>query len=296
MKQRSNSRAPSAPIQGDGPDPFRFGWRYERAPGGNGAQDYVRIPLTPDDVLHPQEGDQIPENTTQQRDRDYLFDVLELRLASRAGWLVLSDCLIDWGMPRLKNHSPDVSVFEDVRDTQREWTTFHVAEEGARPVLVIEIVSVHDDDPRIRDNDVKIKVKEYWRAGVPLYVIVDRQQENGPRRFLGFRRSKARFVPLALDANQRLLLEPVGLLLGLRDNRVVCYDATTGEAIPNLTGMAQARQQAEQARQQAEQARQQAEQARQQADAALAAAQARIAELEAQVSRQQQRSPRRRTP
>jgi hypothetical protein len=254
------------------PDPFRFGWRY--VPGSNGE----RIPLTPADLLHPRENDQIPENTLQEQDRTYLATVLRYRLNDRPNVRVLSDCLIDWGVPDLGNHSPNVCVVENVTDPQRVWSTFRVAVEGARPVLTIEIVSVDAHDPQRRNNDVEIKVREYYRAGVPLYAIVDLQRAGGPRRLLGYRRGKRRYLPLKLDAEGRLPLEPLGLLLGLRDNRAICFDAATGEAIPDLSGMARARQQAEQERVAEALARQQAE-------AALAAAEARIRELEAQATR-----------
>src|SRR5208337_398676 len=103
------------------PDQFRFGWRYVSQPGRNGGAESICVPLTPEDVLHPQEGDQIPENTSQMRDRSYLYDVLQMRLASRTGFLVLSDCLIDWGVPGLRNHSTDVCVMENVTAPEREW-------------------------------------------------------------------------------------------------------------------------------------------------------------------------------
>src|SRR5437764_924747 len=118
-------------------DPFRFGWRYARQPGSNGRTELERIPLTPEDVLHPREGDEITENTVQMRDRNYLLDVLKLRVADRSGFLVLSDVIVDWGVPGLRNHSPDLSVFEDVADPTREWGIFRVVEAGARSVLVI---------------------------------------------------------------------------------------------------------------------------------------------------------------
>jgi hypothetical protein len=258
-------RTPSRPGRRPSPDPFRFGWRYV---------DGRRVPLTPEDVLHPQEGDHIPENTLQARDRSYLYGVLELQLHEHPTALVLSDCLVDWGVKGLRNHSPDLSVFEGVGNRERVWRTFSVAAEGARCLLVVEIVSVDPFDPRLRDNDVKIKVREYFRAGVPWYAIVDQEEENGPRRLLGYRRGPRRFVPLPLDSQGRLLLEPVRLLLGLRDNRLVCFDAATGEEIGNLTDQARARQAAEAAL--SAEAR-----ARQAAEAALAAAQARIRELEA---------------
>jgi Uma2 family endonuclease len=184
---------------------------------------------------------------------------------------VLSDCLVDWGVPGLRNHSPDLSVFKGVRDPEWEGGLFRVAEHGARPVLVIEVVSPDDAAPRVRDNDVVIKVDHYYRAGVPLYAIIDQEEEGGPRRLLGYRRGRRGYVRLPPDEQGRLPLGPVGLLLGLRANQAVCYDAQTGEEILDFTGMAQARAAEAQARQAAE--------------AALAAAQARIRELEARSRR-----------
>src|SRR5439155_17429248 len=89
------TRAPVEP-----PDPFRFGWRYVKRQR-NGAVEYVQVPLTLDDVLHPREGDHIPENSQQCQDRAYLYEVLHWRLADSPEALVLSDCLVNWGIKGL---------------------------------------------------------------------------------------------------------------------------------------------------------------------------------------------------
>lgn len=261
------------------PDPFRFGWRYVQQIGADGSKQRGQVPLTPEDLLHPQEGDQIVESTQQERDRRYLASVLEWHLSGNPQALVLSDCLINWGVPGLDNHAPDICVFDGVRDPQhRNWRTFRVAEEVARPVLAIEVVSPDAHDRRVRDNDVVIKVREYYRAGVPLYVLVDQERQDGPRQVIGYRRGARKYLRMRPDRQGRLLLEPVRLLLGLRDERAVCWNADTGEAIGGLIAMAQARDATEAAR--ADEAR-----AREAAEAALAEAQARLRALEAQLRR-----------
>ncbi|HTU89128.1 MAG TPA: Uma2 family endonuclease [Gemmataceae bacterium] len=223
------------------PDPFRFGWRYVQQIGPDGAKQWVQAPLTPEDVLHPKKGDHILENTQQERDRRYLTDVLKWRLSGNPRALVMSDCLIDWGVRGLGNHSPDVSVFDGVNDPHgRNWGTFVVTAEEARPVLVIEVVSPDAHDRRARDNDVIIKVREYYRARVSLYVIVDQERVGEPRQIVGYRRGTRKYVPMPLDEQGRLLLEPVRLLVGLREERVVCWDADTDKKIPDFTQMAQA--------------------------------------------------------
>lgn len=279
------------------PDPFRFGWRYVQQIAADGSKEWVQVPLTLDDMLHPQEGDEIPDNSQQGRDCNYLYSVLKWRLADNPRAVVFTDCLVNWGARGLGNHSPDISVFDGVADPNRIWRTFAVAREGARPVFVIEIVSPDAHDRRARDNDVVIKVREYYRARVPIYALVDQEQVEGPRRIVGYRRGSRKYVPIPLDEQGRLLLESVRLLLGLRDERAVCWDADTGEEIPDFAQLAQTHQQTEaallaeaQARQQAEANRQQAEagrlaemQARQASETALADALARIRELEARA-------------
>lgn len=216
------------------PDPFRFGWRYVQQIGADGTKMSVQVPLTLEDVLHPQEGDHIPENRQQENDRRYLATVLEWRLADNPQALVLSDCLINWGVRGLRNHSPDISVFDGVVHPNPNLTTLAVAREGARPVLVIEIVSPDAHDRQARDNDVVTKVREYYRARVPLYAIVDKERVDGPRRIVGYRRGRRKYELLPLDEQGRLLLEPVRMLVGLREERVVCWNADTGKEFPNL--------------------------------------------------------------
>ncbi len=232
--ERSTSKNGKSPRT-QRPDPFRFGWRYEQQIGADGSKVSVQVPLTLDDVLHPREGDHIPENRRQNRDCRYLAAALEWRLAHNRQAVVLNDCLINWGVRGLRNHSPDISVFEGVVDADRDWGTLDVVHENARPILVIEIVSPDPHDKQARDNDVVTKVREYYRARVPLYVLVDRERVNGPRRIVGYRRGPRKYVSLPLDEQGRLLLEPVRLLMGLREECVACWDADTGEEIPNLT-------------------------------------------------------------
>jgi Uma2 family endonuclease len=272
---------PSLPAAAD-TDLYRYGWRYERRMGPDGTEESVEVPLTVEDLLHPKEGDCIPENTVHQHERDYLYDVLISRVIDRPTIRVFSDCLIDWGVPGLKNHSPDVSAFDNVRDWERKWGIFPVARERARPLLNIEIVTPDDRDPRRRNNDVVIKMEHYHRVGVPLYIIVDQEDEDGPRRLLGYRDTPHGYVPLVPDAQGRLLLEPFGVLIGLRENRIVCYDAVTKEEILGYPKLNQAMQTEAEARRLAEE-----QVARERAEAQAAREQAAREQAEAQAAREQ---------
>lgn len=230
----------AARVTGPSVDPFPYGWRYVARQGPNGEEELDQVPLTLEDVLHPQEDDVIPESSLHGKERAYLGGVIAARLAHRKKARVFCDCLVNWGVPRLRNHSPDVSAFDHIAEPHREWGTFPAGKQGARCLFVIELVS-----PKSRENDVVRKVPEYHRAGVPLYVIVDQEREDGPRRLVCYRRTTKGFVRMPLDAQGRVLLKPLGLLLGLRDGLVVCYDAATGEKLRDYTAECQARQAAE---------------------------------------------------
>ena len=133
-------------------DPFRYGWRYVRRPTPDDPDHLEPVPLTLEDVLHPDVGDFIVHSDRHETDRMYLTAVLRARLEAHGRAIVLSDVRVAWDVPDLRPHGPDVMVIPGLRE-RRDWSTFDVAEEGARPALMIEITS-----PETRENDVVWKV------------------------------------------------------------------------------------------------------------------------------------------
>jgi Uma2 family endonuclease len=254
--------APPRPVA----DPFAIGWRDVPYTLPDGTAAWKRVPLTLEDALHPQEGDTLVENSAHNRDCRYLQDVFERRLAGDRTALVLGDCKVLWedGV----HHSPDVAVILGVREAQDYYSQFDVRAEGARPRLIVEVVS-----PNTRVNDVVTKLADYHRYRVPVYVIVDREDEGAPPRLLGYERTPRRYRPIALEDDGRLWLEPLGVYLGVRDNRVVVYDGQTEQELGDYTAVSRALAD-EQARAEAE--RQRAE-----------SAEARIRQLEAELQARQ---------
>jgi Uma2 family endonuclease len=271
------------------PDPFRYGWRFIKKVLPDGTTDLVQVPLTLEDVLHPQEGDEIPDRPLQSQDAEYLGPIFRTRAQQRLpGALVLVGCLVNWGVPGIRNHSPDLSVFEGVTNPPGlEIGTFRLRACGGHCVLAMEIVS-----PDTRVNDVFHKFREYHRVGVPLYVLIDQRTDGGPRQVIGYRYMRQRYVKMRLDQQGRLLLKPLGLWLGLEHDRAVCYDADTGERFGDHEQVQQERIAAKQRTREQADSREAAEQAaRQQADARKAADQ-RVRELEAGTRRLRRRTSR----
>jgi Uma2 family endonuclease len=271
-------------------NPFRYGWRYVRNVRPDGTEEIDQVPLTLEDVLHPEAGDVIVESYPHNSDRDYLKAVFRTRLPHERTAAVFSDCQVDFNIPGVKPICPDVVVFFDIR-RQAPWSSFDVAAEGARPVLVVEITS-----PDTRSNDIGTKKTYYYRAKVPWYVIADVRFEGENERrieLLLYRRTGAGYRRVKPDESGRVWLEPVGLWLGqVRDRiggfmRLACFDPETGEEVGDYTAISQALADAQRlldeearARGEAEKALADEARARGEAEKALAEALARIQQLE----------------
>ncbi len=277
-----------------------YGWRYAPRPGRNGRTQWERIPLTLEDVLHPQEGDVLVPGDPHADDCTYLRYVAKDRNADDDSVVVLTDCDIYWDIPELKNHRPDLAVIFGVK-RRRDWPSFDVKKEKVRPKLIVEVAS-----PQTRVVDVEDKVIEYARARVPHYVIADVDEATGRRRLtLKAYRLKGRrraYEPVKVNERGWAWLEPLGLWLGVKVNpdtggdRLALFDPETGLEIADYTAIRRARDAAD-ARADAAEDRADAEtQARTDAEAradaeaqARADAETRLRQAEAELRRLRKR-------
>jgi colicin import membrane protein len=263
---------------------FEYGWRLVRRKGLNGQMECERIPLTLQDVLHPEFGDVHVLSDPHTDDCTYLRTVLKERYAGNRSVAVLSDCGIFWDQPGLEHHSPDLAVIFGVK-RRKGWQSFHVVKEKVRPVLIIEVTS-----PKTRVNDVETKVQEYARAGVTYYAIADDRRTRGRRRLklISYRLEQGKYQKVRLDDQGRAWLEQVQLWLALRVNpetgedRVALIDPASGLETGDYTAISRALKEAE---------------ARAAAEAqARAAAEARAARAEERLRRQEEELRRLRGP
>jgi Uma2 family endonuclease len=248
----STARKPAPPTLAD---PFFYGFRTVERRLPNGRRVDEDIPLTEEDVIHPQEGDHISNNDPHAIDVRYLANVFIRLVAGTLGAVVLSDCLIHWRVGRIRPMSPDAAVIFGVSQ-RRPWSMFDVAAEGVAPQLVVEVTS-----PSTRNADLNRKPARYERVGVPFYAIVDQVSVRGGVRRLsiqGYRLGRRGFVRVRLNRQRRLWLPAVGCWLGADQGRVVCYDAQ-GQSIPDYDELAQALTAAQQQAQAEAQARSAAE-------------------------------------
>jgi Uma2 family endonuclease len=258
--------APGTRDTDDAADPYRYGWRYVRRDQADGTYVMEQAPLTLEDVLHTQEGDQVTHSDAHQRRRRYLVNVLEAQLAGDPTAVVLDDVRVAWDHPDLKPHGPDIAVILGVR-ARKNWSTFDVAAEGVRPALIIEITS-----PETASIDRSNKLEEYDLAGVPLYVIVDTVmlRKEPALRLLAYTQTPNGYQVLPPDERGWIWLAPVRTWLGVEQHEIVCYDET-GQPIGDYRALAEALTAETQARAEAERRAETAEE--------------RIRELEAELQR-----------
>jgi len=226
------ARKPPAFDDSDLPsdDPFRLGFRERvvRLPGGR--TELRQIPLTAEDLLDPQVGDHVTQNSWHNAIVVSIFEMLSWRYESRPDVLVTGDLKMMWGIPGLPNPSPDVAVIPGVRDKARMRRSFKIRQEGTRPTFVLEVVS---DEPEHRSADHHRKVEIYERAGISEYLILDPPPSADEECLLsGFRLSPShRYEPIPPDAEGRILSDATGLWFAPRGRDLILLDVATGERI-----------------------------------------------------------------
>jgi Uma2 family endonuclease len=203
--------------------------------------------------------------------------MLRGHFAAQPDMAVFRDLVFEWDVAAVKSYAPDIAIVPYVRNRDENRGQFIVAEEGTRPVLVIEIVSRSS-----REEDRVNKVRNYALVGIQEYVYIDVRLRNSNLvgELSGFRLQENHYLPILPDEDDALYLETVNLRIGLAGNRVWLEDSATGEDLLNNLQVRRALRTEQEARQAAEAARQAAEEAH-------LAALARIAELEAQLQAKQ---------
>jgi Uma2 family endonuclease len=185
----------------------------------------IAVPLTPQDILHPEEEDVISVSTQHDKACRYLADTLFLSCRNDSTKLVLSDTMVYWDDPLYPNHSPDIAYIPNVRQQRDNWRSFHVVEQGTRPSLIIEVVSEN-----CRDNDIVIKPIHYHHLGIETYVTADLVE--GQWTTTGYRMARGSYQVMNKDDRGRLWLASIGMWLGIADGNLTLYDGETDEPYP----------------------------------------------------------------
>jgi Uma2 family endonuclease len=228
MAQLARKMPPLGPPET--PDPFRYGsrWRRVRLPSGEVSEQ--EIPLTAEDLLDPELGDEVTQSKPHAKAVTTLNDLLERHFDDDPDVQVLFDMKIVWGLPGLPNPSPDIMVVRGAGEDEGR-SIFDVTQEGVLPCLILEVVSY--SDAAMYKNDHEIKVDIYQRVGIPEYLIVDPSfSAEDPLQLTGYRLApNGRYRRIEPDSRGRLHSETTNLFFApAQDGRTVRIgDASTGE-------------------------------------------------------------------
>jgi hypothetical protein len=177
--------------------PFHIGFRLVPHELPDGSRDFVEVPLTEEDFLHPQEEDRFLLTDPHERARFYLRHAIESHCREHHELRVFSDHRIDWQHPDYPAHGPDVVVF---RSPDQRWVfndtqgTFLVGDTDAQTVVVFEITS-----PSTRHIDLGRKFQEFEAIGIPYYVLVDVAVPQDQRGLKGYSWRSGRYHPMRHD-------------------------------------------------------------------------------------------------
>jgi len=203
----------------------------------DGTRELIELPLTPELFLNPQLEDKWMQGMRHYKAVHELFGILAGHFRSAPDVMVNGD-MKHYLDPRLPAPGPDISVARGIRDKQADRGSFDVAEEGAVPCLIVEIVSPLDSE--IRRTDLEDKVGVYQHAGVQEYVIVDSTHRDRRFRLLGYRLDRSgRYRPIELDSEGRLLSETTGLWFQVSPDgeRVFVFEYPSGRRLLNQEEM-----------------------------------------------------------
>ena len=103
----------------------------------------------------------------------YLRALFRERFANDPTTIVLGDVLVDWATDEMRDHGPDVAIIFNIQQAQ-DWSTFREAEEGTKPILIIEVTS-----PSAYSADLETKVVHYAQSRCR--VVRDRKHRYPPR-------------------------------------------------------------------------------------------------------------------
>ncbi len=216
--------------------PYEYGFRYVEYTLPDGTQKIAEEPLTIEDILFPQEGDQVAHREDHNVTTSCLRDGMKVQGVQDPTLHVFDDVLIDFGVAGLPAMCPDVTMLKGDLDMDKLRSIVRVEDEDVEVVLVAEVTSPgtrHIDVPENMLNEaelrklrreqaenpnVRSKFELYALAGIPLFVISDnarRKDRYTPPPFYVFRLNEAgEYEELERDDNGRVWIEEVGMALG----------------------------------------------------------------------------------
>ncbi len=205
-------------------DIFFYGWRFVEH-RVNGTTATARMPLTREDVLHPQPEDRVSQNKKHFELCNDLYDGMKAHVAHEQGTVVLHDMLIHWGIEDLK-HAPDLAVIRGVKKFFEEGI-FDFQESQGYVVLLLEVTSPSTWDTDVDGKRIPNKVQEYAQAGAAIYILIHAVKwvEGCPPPIIVYLLgADGEYHEQTADARGWYWIEPLQVWIGPYQDWVAWYD------------------------------------------------------------------------
>lgn len=220
-------RRPATP---EAEDPFRLGFRERSITSADGRTVLQQIPLTPEDLVYPQEGDVVADGFPHNWFLHPLADAMRRHLGKRPSTLVTCSTVLVLGDG--KNAGPDVAVIEGDVDRSAIRRAVNLHDLGGRLIFALEAVSTSEKE--IRDKDLEDNVERYAAEGVAEYLTVFPVVERKVRDLMGRRLThQGEYEEIPPDADGRIYSEQLGLYFSVdpESEELVAVDAETGRRL-----------------------------------------------------------------
>ncbi len=221
LHPRSNVRPEDLPPPDD---IFFYGWRFVEH-RVNGTTATAHMPLTREDVLHPQPDDRVSQNKKHFELCNDLYDGMKAHVGYEQGTVVLHDMLINWAIEDLK-HAPDLAVIRGVQ-TFFEDGIFDLQESQGYVVLVLEVTSPSIWEVDVEDKRIPNKVQEYAQAGAAIYILIHavKWEEGYPPPIIVYMLgADGKYHKQPADARGWYWIEPLQVWIGPYQDWVAWYD------------------------------------------------------------------------
>ncbi len=206
-------------------DIFFYGWREVEC-HYDGKNCVARIPLTLEDMIHPQSEDYIMQTRRHSMFCNDLWNGLEAHIGHEPGTVILHGVGIDWGVYGVELHIPDLAVIRCVQVAFNHGI-FYLKQSQGHVVLVLEVTSQNTWRADTNGYRSKNKVKEYARAGIPFYIIVDDEHcamGHPPPIMVLVLAADGSYQKQEADARGWYWIEPLQLWIGPYQNWIAWYD------------------------------------------------------------------------
>ena len=282
MDERITVRHGQETAKPSPPNDWTYGWRYEDVKNADGTLQTQRIPLTPEEALHPKEEYVMSERTSHVMIATELRNMLRVWSVQHPEMTIFYNLIFGWDHPEIGDYAPDIAIVPNVREPEADRGRFDVAAEGTRPCF----------SPKTRSADKGVKLRDYARLGIAEYIYIDsRTTRRGIiSEIVGHRLSQGVYQPIPIDEDGAVYCETLSLRIGILNGRVWVEDAITGRELLDHVETDRAYLAAEEratfAEERATSAEERAPSAEEQAAAEREArllAERRVAELDAQI-------------